>query len=179
LYIAKKNIMECPRCNSEDIKKVGFTSANNQVYRCKTCKKDFVNNKSGKSRQLRELHPDISDTRYCPTCNEYLHISNFYKNKKGHGRYQSNCKSCDLLRIRLDRFKITEDKYNSFIINQGNRCKICGNTFIKTPHIDHDHVTGKVRGLLCGDCNRGLGGFKDNLKSLLSAIKYIKESLEN
>ena len=40
--------------------------------------------------------------------------------------------------------------------------------------IDHDHATGKVREVLCNDCNRGLGSFKDNAKFMLSAINYLK-----
>lgn len=56
---------------------------------------------------------------------------------------------------------------------QGN-CLICGETMVK-PYVDHDHSTGKVRGLLCRACNLGLGLFRDNQKYLLSAIYYLGE----
>ena len=52
-----------------------------------------------------------------------------------------------------------------------NLCCICGEK--QELVIDHDHRTGKVRGLLCGSCNKGLGFFKDNKKYLNSAIKYL------
>jgi len=59
---------------------------------------------------------------------------------------------------------------------QKNRCAICDKKFNKTPHVDHDHITGKIRKLLCGNCNRGLGGFKDSILNLKKAIKYLKET---
>jgi hypothetical protein len=51
-------------------------------------------------------------------------------------------------------------------------CQICGG--YQRLSIDHDHNTGKVRGLLCSPCNIGLGGFKDNPHSLTKAIEYLK-----
>ena len=73
-----------------------------------------------------------------------------------------------------------EEKYN-MLLSQNNRCKICKTPFIKEkkalmPHIDHDHATGKVRGLLCDYCNRGLGAFKDKIANLLRAILYLLAS---
>ncbi len=41
--------------------------------------------------------------------------------------------------------------------------------------VDHDHVTGAVRGLLCRRCNTGLGNFDDNIKIVQSALTYLKE----
>ena len=54
-------------------------------------------------------------------------------------------------------------------------CKMCGkNIFIgSTLHIDHNHKNGKIRGLLCGKCNLGLGHFYDNPKVLIKASKYL------
>ena len=60
---------------------------------------------------------------------------------------------------------------------QDNKCKICLGEFSNiTPNIDHCHTTNKVRGILCGSCNRGLGHFKDNIKVLTKAINYLQEN---
>lgn len=67
---------------------------------------------------------------------------------------------------------------------QDERCAICKTketelkTKIKVLCVDHDHATGRVRGLLCQDCNHGLGNFKDNRALLLSAARYVKKLLK-
>ena len=77
-------------------------------------------------------------------------------------------------RIRLHKYKMTQQEYDLRLEKQKNRCAICRKKFRKTPHIDHNHKTGRNRGLLCDDCNLGLGRFKDNVKVLRRAIKYLK-----
>jgi hypothetical protein len=52
-------------------------------------------------------------------------------------------------------------------------CEICGLTDISLLRIDHDHADGSLRGILCNNCNVGLGLFKDDLKLLRNAIKYL------
>jgi hypothetical protein len=61
------------------------------------------------------------------------------------------------------RYGITKDQFDQMVANQDNKCKICGNPpSMKTRkssvlHVDHDHKTKKVRGLLCNRCNNALG----------------------
>lgn len=63
---------------------------------------------------------------------------------------------------------------------QGFGCAICSKTEPKATslgrvylHVDHSHATGKVRGILCDDCNHGLGKFHDKPDLLVRAIKYL------
>lgn len=72
------------------------------------------------------------------------------------------------------KFGVTPEQVQQMIASQNNRCAICGLSFIVTPNIDHDHKSGQVRGLLCSNCNHGLGQFKDDVSRLEAAIAYLK-----
>lgn len=70
---------------------------------------------------------------------------------------------------------MTLEEYNSASDRQSGLCLICNKKEEgKRLNVDHSHKTGKVRGLLCGPCNRGLGDFKDNTEAMLKAIEYLK-----
>jgi DNA-directed RNA polymerase subunit RPC12/RpoP len=65
------------------------------------------------------------------------------------------------------------------IIKQQNyKCAICGNELdmAKNTHIDHDHETGKVRGILCHCCNMGIGFFKDDITRIEKALIYLNNN---
>ena len=77
-------------------------------------------------------------------------------------------------RVNLEAVKIQEE-YDAKLEEQGNRCAICG-TDDSGPmafHADHDHKTGKKRGVLCHKCNTGLGLLKDDVEVLCAAIEYL------
>ncbi|MGH3430896.1 MAG: endonuclease domain-containing protein [Mycobacteriales bacterium] len=75
---------------------------------------------------------------------------------------------------------LTAETYQAALKKQRNRCACCGRKFTKEkgkgPHSDHCHDTLDFRGLLCRDCNLGLGYFKDDLKILRAAIRYLVRS---
>ncbi len=75
----------------------------------------------------------------------------------------------------LRRTGITEDRYRELLTLQGGVCAICkGDPNGKGRlAIDHDHKTGEARGLLCSNCNPGLGFFKDDPLLLAQAIRYL------
>lgn len=82
-------------------------------------------------------------------------------------------------RYNLNKYGITEEIYSDMLAAQNHKCKICGCSDMTSNrgnklHIDHDHSTGKVRGLLCAKCNTGLGAFKDNIAVLYEAISYLQ-----
>ena len=73
-------------------------------------------------------------------------------------------------------YGISLHDYDRLLEKQNGRCKICGTTHPGGKgrfHVDHNHDTGKVRGLLCNSCNTGLGRFKDSPTLLLSAHHYL------
>ena len=80
-----------------------------------------------------------------------------------------------LLRLACERRGITLEQYDQMLAAQKGLCAICEEP---PDHarlfIDHCHKTGKVRGLLCSVCNRGLGHFRDRVDLFLSAVSYLK-----
>lgn len=80
------------------------------------------------------------------------------------------------LRSRLTRFGISEEQYREMLYRQGGRCAICDRDKCpsgKSLSIDHDHATGRVRGLLCMECNTMLGKAGDSQDTLMRAAKYL------
>lgn len=77
-------------------------------------------------------------------------------------------------------FNLTEAEYDAIFSEQGYRCTICGKQPTDPrgfkPHVDHDHQTGAIRGILCNRCNMGLGCFGDDIETLARAIEYLQQS---
>ena len=133
----------------------------------------------------------------CPICGVIRTPENSY------GRKQTYCKSC-LSKYNKKRysdgsrgshleqkFGITQEDYKDMMEAQGGTCAICNGknavrkrtTFENKPFtialaVDHNHKTGKVRGLLCNSCNTSLGKFKDDITLLKRAIEYLEETNE-
>lgn len=85
-------------------------------------------------------------------------------------RYRSYLRNWNLQK----KYGISLEEYEALLESQDGVCAICRKEDTSRYHVDHDHETGEVRGLLCGDCNKGLGMFKDNPDALQSAIDYLK-----
>jgi len=79
-------------------------------------------------------------------------------------------------RILKRVYGVTLDDFNAMVVAQGGRCAICERepSGPRGLHIDHDHGTGAIRGLLCNNCNNGLGRFQDNPETLMAAAEYLK-----
>lgn len=75
------------------------------------------------------------------------------------------------------KYNLSLAEYDEMLSAQDGSCAICR----KVPKpdkclaVDHDHVTGKVRGLLCGNCNRGIGYFRDSVYTTIRAAAYLEE----
>lgn len=90
---------------------------------------------------------------------------------------------CSRCQTRIDHvqrtYKLTIDQYKKLFVSQGYRCAICLNViefhgiYRVRAVVDHCHTTQKIRGLLCGFCNSGLGQFREQPKNLQRAIEYL------
>lgn len=131
--------------------------------------------------------------KVCFSCKETKPVTEFYRSNTRY--YQRECKLCNKLRktawhkteagklsstnTKLKaRFGITLEDYNKMLEEQKGLCLICDNPLSYNGHklaVDHDHDTGKIRGLLCKACNFGIGHFKDNINLLAKAINYLEK----
>ncbi len=106
--------------------------------------------------------PSKSISKYCsPKCRRKFNRVKTFK-KYEHLRKNKKLK---------DRYGITLVQYNEMVKKQSGKCAICENEC--KLHVDHCHVTGVVRGLLCNGCNRAIGFFNDEPRKLLKAVSYI------
>ncbi|MEV4482794.1 endonuclease VII domain-containing protein [Micromonospora coxensis] len=144
-------------------------------------------------RYMSDL-PQASD-KLCPQCRRVLPLTDFHRNRRRVDGLAFSCKACatarseasrrkrgiaaqrrsatpvaDGLKWRPDRGRI--NPLRKLPAEQGGVCAICGGE--DPQHLDHDHRTGWVRGILCFNCNGGLGQFRDSPTRLARAITYLR-----
>lgn len=137
----------------------------------------------------------------CSKCKEFRDLSDFHSDKQKKDGLYSSCKDCMAAvytskeyrekrkdnpiytkakrKHKVKKYGLSEQDYKSLIEKHNNQCAICGlkqSDTWRLLSIDHNHETNKVRGLLCSNCNLGLGYFKDNIELLKGAIEYVKNS---
>lgn len=136
--------------------------------------------------------------RICIRCKLELPVSAFTKAKNGNKGYTSRCSKCiydSYYKNKNDKdkyikklyqikyyYNLSKEEYEKLVNNCNNSCLICrkSSTELKTGLcVDHSHKTNKIRGLLCQDCNRGLGMFKENIQFLKNAINYLENTEVN
>lgn len=131
-------------------------------------------------------------TKICSRCKDAKPLNQFNKHKGSKDGLQWECKACqkeynikryENSRPNLKNHHLSEESFNALLESQDNRCAICHRPLYGIRAvIDHDHncCEGRfscgrcVRGILCVNCNTGLGGFRDNIIHLVSAIKYLE-----
>jgi len=136
--------------------------------------------------------------KQCTKCGEVRDLFEFYKRPETKDGLRKDCKKCFSTRSsknwngktqeerkrintrnRLQYYyNLSVENYQQMLDNQEHKCYICGasNTSSgKCLFVDHCHISGKIRKLLCQSCNSGLGMFKDNPYVLLKAAEYLKE----
>ena len=131
----------------------------------------------------------------CPEDNPQP-LTNFHKQSTGKLGVRSRCRTCHNQDMReyerergpewrrkktLQRYGITPEDYNRMLEEQEGKCAICQSTDSEHPItellvVDHCHLTGKVRGLLCNTCNRGIGFMREETDRLLNAAVYLENA---
>lgn len=132
----------------------------------------------------------------CKTCKQSKYKVDFYRRSDRYKEFATECKVCYRRRRRLNYKKnpkmhknfmlkktygITLKQFNQMLKIQGHSCSICNKhkrNETKMLHVDHNHLTGNVRGLLCQSCNLGLGRLKGDLgiDILLKAVAYLRKT---
>lgn len=129
----------------------------------------------------------IDGTKICSTCKIWKSTEEFYQSKISYTGFAYVCKPCTKIEAKEFRDTVGPEfkqrislnhKFRNYgltpdqVANLPKECEICGET--NNLHIDHEHATGLVRGILCGGCNRGIGMLRENISSIQSAIQYLE-----
>ena len=173
-----------------------YKNGTRKCVNCKICAKI-----STKKTQIMERPPDTKEME-CYTCKKTKEVLHYYKFELR--RRYPECKECKSKRgkiynsskgkyLGLKRrlsISIDEERYKDMMRTQNHVCAICKNpekieispkskysseAESRSLAVDHDHKTGKVRGLLCGRCNIMIGFAQDSVEILKSAVKYVKQ----
>jgi hypothetical protein len=135
--------------------------------------------------------------KICSKCVLEKPLLEFYKDRTHKDGYSSTCKPCSLQTSRqwkkenreryknyqlLKAYNITREQYNHLLKLQNNQCAVCEITqeqhtalFGKELAVDHDHKTGKVRGILCDKHNQALGFIGNDSEVLIRLFEYLKK----
>ncbi|MEU8803382.1 endonuclease VII domain-containing protein [Spirillospora sp. NPDC048819] len=189
---------KCPDCGESkpttDFWKLK-ASKDGLAYYCKACfglrnsrsyrQKQARLGKQVKAYQRRRQVPE--GMKYCPRCEKVKPVDEFGRNRSEESGITGYCRPCHnliknesrernhgsvrnyLLKLR---YGVTEDQVRQMIAEQGGICVICLRAEPK--HVDHDHMTGLVRRVLCFKCNGGLGQFEDDPERLRLAAEYLE-----
>lgn len=137
----------------------------------------------------------------CTLCFQLKPLSDFYNDKRTRDGKTARCTSCHSQasyesrkkstapharrgydrKIRLkSKYGLTLEAYDAMLAAQGGVCAICleppgVDAWDRSLHVDHNHRTGRVRGLLCGHCNTAIGKMRDDVERLARAITYLEK----
>ena len=149
-------------------------------------------------RYNRNNTPLTGTTKKCKTCGVVKRIEDFYTERSNKDGRRGTCKKCKPMEpnpynrtvSRKHKLKshygITPEEFQELKNSQGGKCKICGREEfgVSGPHrtprelaVDHDHKTGKIRGLLCHQCNAALGLLGDSTDIFIRCINYLNETI--
>jgi hypothetical protein len=121
-----------------------------------------------------QIRAHVTPNKKCSRCGETVNSSNFHMNRNSVDGLYSYCLECCKIQKRLTKYGIDDPQYRRLCAKHDETCPICDKDDVGLV-VDHDHATKQVRGLLCGNCNLGLGHFVDCIEVLNGAIVYLTE----
>jgi Recombination endonuclease VII len=136
---------------------------------------------------------DATGERVCTVCGRSLPMDQYRKGKRSLNGRQRECKECFAQRVKswylesgrtrvnansrrnhlLRTYGLTADEFHAMLTAQGECCAVCGTGETRL-FVDHDHVTGQVRSLLCHHCNLALGFVGDSIDRLHALVSYLQ-----
>jgi len=133
----------------------------------------------------------MSFLKTCPKCGVQKTSDDYYQDFSRIDKLEKECKTCSQRRLKvsntikkrrrkqnLKKYELTIGQYDQMLEKQCGYCYIClthSKELNKKLAVDHDHNTGKVRGLLCMKCNTVLGKVKESIFILERMIEYLKK----
>lgn len=161
-----------------------------KFFKCKQCDNRFSVDAVGDFKtNYRRSAAEAAIEKRCRACRKIKPIDEFSLRSSLDTLRRPNCKECYCVQRAVHakgtlekKYGITESEYQQMLSFQGGVCAICKKreTHRNVKHrelsIDHCHVTGEVRGLLCAKCNLGIGHFLDDPELVLSAYEYLARS---
>lgn len=176
----KTGMKFCTKCNAEKPLSQFYSRANRRPNRttervynaeCKACTRTRVNQRGDRFADLAD-EIEVPPEKRCSKCRSVKPAAQFSINRRKRTGLSDHCYAC----IRDRRYGLASGQYDELFAQQGGTCAICHRCPRQVAlSVDHDHVTGRVRGLLCQNCNAALGMFKDDPALLARAIDYLKE----
>lgn len=174
------SMKRCARCKGE-MPRAAFgrhsgRSDGLQDY-CKPCARDYANEWDRRKRAERRAWRAVPEGhKLCRGCGQAKPHSEWHRNTTASDGLSSRCKACRAAEGRAGHLKrqygITEADRDEMILSQMGICSIC----LAAPavHVDHCHETGRVRGVLCFNCNSAIGKLGDDPDTLRRAIAYLE-----
>ena len=173
-------VKRCSRCG-EHKPRAAFASNKSmpgglQAY-CRECSAEYYRQRQeAKGKKVREKVFVPEGRKRCPQCEVVKPHSERERNTSTSDGWASYCRACRAERNRVSYFKrkygLTEAERAALIASQRGVCCIC----LSAPavHVDHCHKTGRVRGVLCFNCNSAIGLLRDDPETLNRAADYLE-----
>lgn len=119
----------------------------------------------------------MNSSQICNKCNIDKPLELFHTDRRTANRKRTTCGECRQKQRSVTNLSTYD--YAKLLVQQNNACAICGvsaTDMKRELSVDHNHETDKIRGLLCDNCNIGLGNFRDSTTLLSVAIEYLERT---